>query len=112
MDFSRVQLSDEDQAFHDEARNFLATHMTEEVRRRDRETGDNFDEGLHLAFGAAGYLAREWKPAVRRRLQPGTAADLGAGEAAGARAMGDLGDHRHGRAVGGQVRLARTAGKR
>jgi 3-oxocholest-4-en-26-oyl-CoA dehydrogenase alpha subunit len=64
MDFSRVQLSDEDQAFYDEARSFLATHMTEEVRRRDRETGDNFDEGLHLAFGAAGYLAREWKPAA------------------------------------------------
>jgi 3-oxocholest-4-en-26-oyl-CoA dehydrogenase alpha subunit len=75
MDFSRVELSDEDQAFYDEARSFLATHMTEEVRRRDRETGDNFDEDLHLEFGAAGYLAGEWKPAseggfsrVRRRI--------------------------------------------
>src|ERR1700758_5347450 len=62
MDFSRVELSDADQAFLDEARSFLGTHMTEEVRRRDRETGDNFDEGLHLKFGAAGYLAKEWKP--------------------------------------------------
>ena len=62
MDFSRVELSDEDKAFRDEARSFLSTHVTEEVRRRDRETGDNFDEGLHLAFGAAGYLASEWKP--------------------------------------------------
>ncbi|MFZ1178879.1 MAG: acyl-CoA dehydrogenase family protein, partial [Mycobacterium sp.] len=51
------------------------THMTEEVRRRDRETGDNFDEGLHLKLGAAGYLAKEWKPEseggfsrVRRRI--------------------------------------------
>ena len=75
MDFSRVELSDEDQAFYDEARSFLAKHMTEEVRRRDRETGDNFDEGLHLEIGAAGYLAGEWKPApeggfsrVRRRI--------------------------------------------
>ncbi|OBA78628.1 acyl-CoA dehydrogenase [Mycobacterium sp. 1164966.3] len=75
MDFSRVQLSVEDQAFYDEARSFLATHMTDEVRRRDRETGDNFDEGLHLAFGAAGYLAGEWKSAgdggftrVQRRI--------------------------------------------
>jgi 3-oxocholest-4-en-26-oyl-CoA dehydrogenase alpha subunit len=75
MDFSRVELSDEDKAFHDEARTFLKTHVTEEVRRRDRETGDNFDEGLHLAFGAAGYLAAEWKPhseggfpRVRRRI--------------------------------------------
>ncbi|OBG38411.1 acyl-CoA dehydrogenase family protein [Mycobacterium sp. E3198] len=75
MDFSRVELSAEDEAFRDEARNFLSTHMTDEVRRRDRETGDNFDEGLHLKFGAAGYLEAEWKPAaeggfsrVRRRI--------------------------------------------
>ncbi|OBH10776.1 acyl-CoA dehydrogenase family protein [Mycobacterium sp. E3247] len=75
MDFSRVELSEADEAFRDEARSFLATHMTEEVRRRDRETGDNFDEGLHLKFGAAGYLAAEWKPEsdgglsrVRRRI--------------------------------------------
>src|SRR3954463_9277816 len=62
MDFSRVELSDDDQAFLDEARKFLRTHVTEAVLRRDRETGDNFDEGVHLALGAAGYLAREWKP--------------------------------------------------
>jgi alkylation response protein AidB-like acyl-CoA dehydrogenase len=75
MDFSRVELSHDDKAFLDEARTFLATHVTEEVRRRDRETGDNFDEGVHLAMGAAGYLAAEWKPAseggftrVRRRI--------------------------------------------
>ena len=75
MDFSRVQLSDEDKVFLDDARTFLATHVTEEVRRRDRETGDNFDEGVHLAMGAAGYLAADWKPAsdggfsrVRRRI--------------------------------------------
>jgi alkylation response protein AidB-like acyl-CoA dehydrogenase len=75
MDFSRVELSDADLAFLDEARSFLGTHMTEEVRRRDRETGDNFDEGLHLKLGDAGYLAKEWNPAseggfsrVRRRI--------------------------------------------
>jgi alkylation response protein AidB-like acyl-CoA dehydrogenase len=75
MDFSRVGLSDEDRAFLEEARSFLGTHMTEEVRRRDRETGDNFNEGLHLKFGAAGYLEAEWKPhseggfsRVRRRI--------------------------------------------
>jgi alkylation response protein AidB-like acyl-CoA dehydrogenase len=75
MDFSRVELSDEDRAFREEARSFLGTHVTEEVRRRDRETGDNFDEGLHLKFGAAGYLESEWKPEseggfsrVRRRI--------------------------------------------
>jgi alkylation response protein AidB-like acyl-CoA dehydrogenase len=61
MDFSRVELSDEDSAFRDEAGSFLKTHVTEDVRRRDRETGDNFDEGVHVAFGTAGYLALEWK---------------------------------------------------
>lgn len=75
MDFSRVTLSDDDQAFLDEARAFLKTHVTDEVRRRDKETGDNFDEGVHLALGAAGYLEGEWKPhseggftRVRRRI--------------------------------------------
>ncbi|RRR47466.1 acyl-CoA dehydrogenase [Mycolicibacter terrae] len=75
MDFSRPQLTDDDQAFLEEVRAFLATHVTEEVKRRDRETGDNFDEGVHLALGAAGYLEAEWKPEadggfsrVRRRI--------------------------------------------
>ncbi|MCV7169881.1 acyl-CoA dehydrogenase family protein [Mycobacterium manitobense] len=75
MDFSRVELSDDDRRFRDEARAFLAEQVTEEVLRRDRETGDNFDEGVHLALGAAGYLEGEWKPAheggfsrVRRRI--------------------------------------------
>src|ERR1700739_154102 len=75
MDFSRVKVSEEDNAFLEEARSFLGTHVTEEVRRQDRETGDNFDEGLHLKFGAAGYLAAEWTPhseggfsRVRRRI--------------------------------------------
>jgi alkylation response protein AidB-like acyl-CoA dehydrogenase len=62
MDFARVELSDDDQAFLDEARTFLTGQVTEDVIRRDRETGDNFDEGVHLALGVAGYLAAEWKP--------------------------------------------------
>jgi alkylation response protein AidB-like acyl-CoA dehydrogenase len=61
MDFSRVELSDEDQKFQDEVRTFLGELVTEDVIRRDRETGDNFDEDVHLALGAAGYLEREWK---------------------------------------------------
>jgi alkylation response protein AidB-like acyl-CoA dehydrogenase len=61
MDFSRVELSPEDQAFQDRVREFLTTHVTDEVRRRDRETGDNFDEGVHLAMGAGGWLAAESK---------------------------------------------------
>jgi len=56
MDFSRVDLSLADQAFQDDLRAFLATIVTDEVIRRDRETGDNFDEEVHCALGAAGYL--------------------------------------------------------
>ena len=75
MDFARVELSDEDRAFQQESRAFLQKIVTDEVLRRDRETGDNFDEGVHLALGEAGYLACEWKPEseggfnrVRRRI--------------------------------------------
>ncbi|WP_046300396.1 acyl-CoA dehydrogenase family protein [Mycobacterium sp. UM_Kg27] len=75
MDFSQPQLTDDDLAFREEVRTFLATHVTEDVKRRDRETGDNFDEVVHLALGAAGYLEAEWKseadggfPRVRRRI--------------------------------------------
>ena len=75
MDFTLVELDDDDQAFRDEVRTFLAEQVTDDVRRRDRETGDNFDEAVHLAIGAAGYLEAEWQPAeqggfsrVRRRI--------------------------------------------
>ena len=63
MDFSRVELTGDEQAFLDEIRTFLDKHVTDEVRRRDRETGDNFDEGVHLAMGEAGYLEREYRKA-------------------------------------------------
>ncbi|MDY6995522.1 MAG: acyl-CoA dehydrogenase family protein [Actinomycetota bacterium] len=75
MDFSRVVLSESDRSFQDELRGFLASVVTEEVIRRDRETGENFDEGVHLALGAAGYLERDFRSeaeggftAVQRRI--------------------------------------------
>ena len=61
MDFSRVALSDEDQSFRDELRSLLSEIVTDEVIVRDRETGENFDEGVHLALGKAGYLAADFK---------------------------------------------------
>ncbi len=61
MDFSRVELSDDDQAFQTELRDFLAAIVTDEVIRHDRETGENFDEGVHLALGEAGYLAADFE---------------------------------------------------
>ena len=44
MDFSHVELSDEDRAFRDELRAVLSELVTDDVIRRDRETGDNFDD--------------------------------------------------------------------
>ncbi len=61
MDFSPVTLSAEDKAFLEQTRAFLAEHVTDEVRGRDRESGENFDEGVHLALGEAGYLAGDWR---------------------------------------------------
>ena len=75
MDFSRVTLSEEDRTFQDELRSFLAELVTDDVIRRDRETGENFDEDVHLALGGAGYLESDYKSeneggfdAVRRRI--------------------------------------------
>ncbi|WKG04130.1 acyl-CoA dehydrogenase family protein [Mycolicibacterium sp. HK-90] len=75
MDFAHVELSGEDRAFRDELRAFLAEVVTEEVIRRDRETGENFDETVHLALGKAGYLSGDYRAeadggfsAVRRRI--------------------------------------------
>jgi 3-oxocholest-4-en-26-oyl-CoA dehydrogenase alpha subunit len=75
MDFSNVALSPEDKAFLDQTREFIAKHVTDEVRQRDREFGENFDEQVHLALGEAGYLAVDWKleseggfSPVRRRI--------------------------------------------
>jgi 3-oxocholest-4-en-26-oyl-CoA dehydrogenase alpha subunit len=56
MEFSRVKLTAEHQAFQDDLRSFLGSIVTDEVIRHDRETGENFDEGVHLALGAQGYL--------------------------------------------------------
>ncbi|UUO00654.1 acyl-CoA dehydrogenase family protein [Mycolicibacterium novocastrense] len=75
MDFSRVALSEDDRAFQDQLREFLRSVVTDEVIQRDRETGENFDEGVHLALAARGYLAADFKSeaeggfnAVRRRI--------------------------------------------
>jgi alkylation response protein AidB-like acyl-CoA dehydrogenase len=75
MDFSEVPLSAEDKDFADRTRQLLTEVVTEDVLRRDRETGENFDERVHLALGAEGYLERDWRDAsdggfsaVRRRI--------------------------------------------
>ncbi|MDT5081208.1 MAG: hypothetical protein QOJ80_5845 [Mycobacterium sp.] len=61
MEFSRVELTAEHQSFQDDLRSFLGSIVTDEVIRHDRETGENFDEGVHLALGAQGYLEEYYK---------------------------------------------------
>jgi alkylation response protein AidB-like acyl-CoA dehydrogenase len=75
MDFSHVELCAEDEAFLEQTRALVTKHVTDEVRRHNREFGQNFDEQVHLALGEAGYLASDWKseseggfPPVRRRI--------------------------------------------
>ncbi|MGB8506398.1 acyl-CoA dehydrogenase family protein [Mycobacterium sp.] len=75
MDFSALELSEEDAAFLDRARQFLSANVTEELLRREHQTGDGFIEELHLAMGAEGWLESETKSAkdggfsaVQRRI--------------------------------------------
>ncbi|MFZ1161766.1 acyl-CoA dehydrogenase family protein [Mycobacterium sp.] len=75
MDFSTVELCPDDREFRDRLRAYLAKVVTDEVIRRDRETGENFDEDVHLALGAEGYLAADWNDesdggfsSLRRRI--------------------------------------------
>src|ERR1700751_2946714 len=75
MDFSHVELCAEDEAFLEQTRTFITKHVTDEVLRRDREFGENFNEQVHLALGEAGDLASDWKleseggfSPVRRRI--------------------------------------------
>jgi alkylation response protein AidB-like acyl-CoA dehydrogenase len=62
MEFFRVALTAEERAFQHDLRGFLGSIVTEEVIRHDRETGENFDEGVHLALGARGYLKEYYQP--------------------------------------------------
>ena len=64
MDFSRVELSDEDAEFQTRLAEFLASVVTDEVIERDRRTGENFDEAVHLALGEQRYLERDYRDAA------------------------------------------------
>jgi 3-oxocholest-4-en-26-oyl-CoA dehydrogenase alpha subunit len=70
MDFSVVALSVEDQQFLERARRFLTTHVTEELLRREHQTGDGFIEELHLAMGAEGWLEAETKSSADGGFTP------------------------------------------
>ena len=61
MDFSPVDLTEDQRAFADEVRAFLDENLTEEVYARRRERADNYDEELYLALGAKGWLFPRWR---------------------------------------------------
>ena len=56
MDFSRVDLDDDDLAFQSDVRATLAELVTDEVKVRNRLTGDNLDINVHRALGERGWL--------------------------------------------------------
>ncbi|WP_100521052.1 acyl-CoA dehydrogenase family protein [Mycobacteroides abscessus] len=75
MDFSKVELSPEDQAFRERAREFLDRTVTAEVLERAHRSGDGFVQDVHLAMGREGWLEPETKSAkvggftpVQRRI--------------------------------------------
>jgi alkylation response protein AidB-like acyl-CoA dehydrogenase len=61
MDFSKVDLTEDQARFRDEVRAFLDEYLTEEVYAGARERCDHFDKGLYLALGARGWLMPRWK---------------------------------------------------
>jgi len=63
VDFGLVSLTPEQEAFAAEARAFLDRVVTEDVHRHERDTGDGFNAGVHLALGSRGWLMPEWPAA-------------------------------------------------
>jgi alkylation response protein AidB-like acyl-CoA dehydrogenase len=61
--------------------------------------------------GCRGLPGERVEAGIRRRVQPGAAAHLGTGEAAGPRAVGHVGHHGDGDTVGGVVRIAGAQGR-
>ncbi len=60
MDFSTIELDDATRAFWDEARAFCDEHVTPEVVAEEFRTGSGFNEGLHKAMGARGWIVPTW----------------------------------------------------
>jgi alkylation response protein AidB-like acyl-CoA dehydrogenase len=60
MDFSRVTLTQAQQDFAKEARALLDEVVTPAVHQHEHDTGDGFNEGVHLALGARGWLYPAW----------------------------------------------------
>jgi alkylation response protein AidB-like acyl-CoA dehydrogenase len=63
MDFSRIVLTRAQQDFAEEARALLDEVVTPAVHQHEHDTGDGFNEDVHLALGARGWLYPAWPAA-------------------------------------------------
>jgi len=61
MDFSAVDLTEDQQAFAQEVRAFLDEQLTPEVLAGMRERSSSYDEGFYQALGAKGWLEPRWR---------------------------------------------------
>ena len=60
MDFSTVELTEDQKKFRDEVRAFLDEHLTDAVQARRHAAQVNYDEEFYLAMGAKGWLEPRW----------------------------------------------------
>lgn len=60
MEFSLIELDEETRSFWDEVRAFCDEHVTPEVVEEEFRTGNGFNEGLHKALGARGWILPTW----------------------------------------------------
>lgn len=63
MNFGIMELDDDTLAFWRDARAFFDEHVTDEVLEDERVNGGGFNESLHLAMGARGWVAPQWSSA-------------------------------------------------
>jgi 3-oxocholest-4-en-26-oyl-CoA dehydrogenase alpha subunit len=70
MDFSPIDLTDDDAAFRERVRSFLAEYVTADVLDEEHRTGDGFIESVHLAMGRAGWLELEARGAAEGGMTP------------------------------------------
>lgn len=60
MNFGTIELDDDTLAFWREAQAFFDEHVTAQVLEDERVNGGGFNEALHLAMGARGWVAPQW----------------------------------------------------
>ena len=56
MDFGRIELDADVQAFRDEVRAFYDEHLTEDMLEKERREGNGFIPSLHRAMGERGWV--------------------------------------------------------